>query len=80
MATQISATYVNKSRLNLTRCVIVLGHDSARYTGTQRPRVATASLDPQRPQHAAERRELPAPLGPVAGDHDVQAERPARPS
>ena len=37
VATQISATYVNKSRLNLTRCVIVLGHDSARYTGTQVP-------------------------------------------
>jgi hypothetical protein len=34
LAQQISATYVNKSRLNLTRCVIVLGHDSARYTGT----------------------------------------------
>jgi len=33
-AQQISATYVNKSRLNLTRCVIVLGHDSARYTGS----------------------------------------------
>ena len=33
LAQQISATYVNKSRLNLTRCVIVLGHDSARYTG-----------------------------------------------
>jgi hypothetical protein len=34
LAQQISATYVNTSRLNLTRCVIVLGHDSARYTGT----------------------------------------------
>ena len=34
LASQISATYVNKTRLNLTRCVIVLGHDSARYTGT----------------------------------------------
>ena len=34
LAQQIGATYVNKSRLNLTRCVIVLGHDSARYTGT----------------------------------------------
>lgn len=34
LAQQISATYVNKTRLNLTRCVIVLGHDSARYTGT----------------------------------------------
>jgi len=34
LAQQISATYVNRSRLNLTRCVIVLGHDAARYTGT----------------------------------------------
>ena len=34
LAQQISATYVNKSRLNLTRSVIVLGYDSARYTGT----------------------------------------------
>jgi hypothetical protein len=34
LAQQISATYVNKSRLNLTRCVIVLGHDSARYLGS----------------------------------------------
>ncbi len=37
VATQIGATYVNKSRLNLTRCVIVLGHDAARYTGSQVP-------------------------------------------
>ena len=34
LAQQISATYVNKSRLNLTRCVVVLGHDAARYTGS----------------------------------------------
>jgi hypothetical protein len=34
LAQQINATYVNKTRLNLTRCVIVLGHDAARYTGT----------------------------------------------
>ena len=34
LAQQITATYVNKSRLNLTPCVIVLGHDAARYTGT----------------------------------------------
>jgi len=33
LAQQISATYVNKSRLNLTPCVIALGHDAARYTG-----------------------------------------------
>jgi hypothetical protein len=37
VASAISATYVNKSRLNLTRCVIVLGHDSARYRGTAVP-------------------------------------------
>jgi hypothetical protein len=29
----LSATYVNRSRINLTPCVAVLGHDSARYTG-----------------------------------------------
>jgi hypothetical protein len=34
LASQITAEYVNKSRVNLTPCVIVLGHDSARYTGT----------------------------------------------
>jgi hypothetical protein len=34
VASAIGATYVNKSRLNLTRCVIVLGHDSARYSGS----------------------------------------------
>jgi hypothetical protein len=34
VATQIAATYLNQSRVNLTRCVIVLGHDTARYTGT----------------------------------------------
>jgi hypothetical protein len=33
VASAVGATYVNKSRLNLTRCVIVLGHDSARYSG-----------------------------------------------
>jgi hypothetical protein len=37
MATAITATYVNASRLNLTRCVAVLGHDAARYTGTLAP-------------------------------------------
>ncbi len=34
MATAITATYTNTSRLNLTRCVAVLGHDAASYTGT----------------------------------------------
>jgi hypothetical protein len=34
LAQRITATYVNQSRLNLTPCVIVLGHDAARYTGT----------------------------------------------
>jgi hypothetical protein len=33
VATAISATYVNSSRLNLTPCIGVLGHDSARYSG-----------------------------------------------
>lgn len=32
-AGQLIATYVNRSRLNLTPCVGVLGHDAARYTG-----------------------------------------------
>ncbi|HUA05809.1 MAG TPA: hypothetical protein VMB27_18005 [Solirubrobacteraceae bacterium] len=34
LANQVAAKYVNKTRLNLTPCVAVLGHDSARYTGT----------------------------------------------
>jgi hypothetical protein len=29
----ISATYVNRERTNLTPCIGVLGHDSARYVG-----------------------------------------------
>jgi hypothetical protein len=33
VASAISATYVNRSRINLTRCIGVLGRDSARYTG-----------------------------------------------
>ena len=33
-ATAITATYVNVSRVNLTRCVAVLGHDAAHYHGT----------------------------------------------
>jgi hypothetical protein len=32
-ATAIIASYVNRSRVNLTPCVGVLGHDSARYSG-----------------------------------------------
>ena len=32
-ASAISATYVNRSRTNLTPCIGVLGHDSARYVG-----------------------------------------------
>jgi hypothetical protein len=34
MATAITATYVNRARVNVTRCIAVLGHDAARYTGT----------------------------------------------
>jgi len=30
---QLRATYVNRSRINLTPCIGVLGHDSARYIG-----------------------------------------------
>jgi hypothetical protein len=33
VASAISATYVNRSRLNLTPCIGVLGHDSARFSG-----------------------------------------------
>jgi hypothetical protein len=29
---QLTATYVNPSRINLTPCIGVLGHDAARYT------------------------------------------------
>ena len=32
-ATAVTATYVNRSRRNLTRCVDVPGHDAAAYTG-----------------------------------------------
>jgi hypothetical protein len=32
-ATQITASYTNSSRTNLTPCVAVLGHDAATYTG-----------------------------------------------
>jgi hypothetical protein len=32
-ATQISATYRNRVRHNLTNCVAIPGHDAARYTG-----------------------------------------------
>jgi hypothetical protein len=32
-ADQLHATYVNPSRLNLTPCIGVLGHDAARYIG-----------------------------------------------
>jgi hypothetical protein len=33
VATQVSATYVNRSRANRTRCFAVLGHDAATYAG-----------------------------------------------
>jgi hypothetical protein len=33
VASAISATYVNRARRNLTPCIGVLGHDSARYEG-----------------------------------------------
>jgi hypothetical protein len=32
-AGRLTATYVNRSRINLTPCIGVLGHDAARYTG-----------------------------------------------
>jgi hypothetical protein len=33
LASRVSATYVNRSRQNLTPCVAVLGHDAATYHG-----------------------------------------------
>jgi hypothetical protein len=33
LATAVKATYVNRSRRNLTRCVDIPGHDAATYTG-----------------------------------------------
>ena len=36
-ASAISATYVNRQRTNMTPCIGVLGHDSARYTGLLAP-------------------------------------------
>jgi hypothetical protein len=36
-ASTISATYVNRKRINLTPCIGVLGHDSARYVGLLAP-------------------------------------------
>jgi len=36
-ASAISATYVNRKRKNLTPCIGVLGHDSARYVGLLTP-------------------------------------------
>jgi hypothetical protein len=32
-AGHVNAKYVNRSRINLTPCIGVLGHDAARYTG-----------------------------------------------
>ena len=34
---QLRATYVNRKRANLTPCIGVLGHDSARYVGVLAP-------------------------------------------
>ena len=36
-ASTIDATYVNRERTNLTPCIGVLGHDSARYVGLLAP-------------------------------------------
>ncbi|HWE32205.1 MAG TPA: hypothetical protein VG410_01900 [Solirubrobacteraceae bacterium] len=37
IATAVKATYVNRSRRNLTRCVDIPGHDAATYTGRLAP-------------------------------------------
>jgi hypothetical protein len=34
VTTAITATYINRARINRTPCVAVLGHDAASYTGT----------------------------------------------
>jgi hypothetical protein len=37
VATNLTATYVNAARANLTRCVDIPGHDAASYTGQLQP-------------------------------------------
>ena len=37
VATRVSATYVNRQRLNRTPCVAALGHDAASYHGHLQP-------------------------------------------
>jgi hypothetical protein len=37
VASSLSATYTNRSRRNLTRCVAFPGHDAASYQGTLEP-------------------------------------------
>ena len=53
VASTISATYVNRSRINLTRCVGVLGHDAARYTGSSPPAEPAATAARERARRAA---------------------------
>ena len=37
VATRVSATYVNRRRINRTPCVAALGHDAASYHGHLAP-------------------------------------------
>jgi hypothetical protein len=44
-ATALRATYTNTSRINLTSCVGVLGHDAATYTGQLAPSTPAVAVD-----------------------------------
>ena len=82
VATRVSATYVNRRRINRTPCVAALGHDAASYHGhlaaDRRDIAAYTRVDPQRAQHAVEREQLVPATVTRAGDHGVHAERAAR--
>ena len=58
IATRVRATYTNTSRINLTRCVGVLGHDAATYQGQLVPRAAPAAVDLRAPSAADRLREV----------------------
>jgi hypothetical protein len=49
LATRVNATYLNRRRINLTRCVGVLGHDAANYHGHIVPATAADRLSGRSP-------------------------------
>ena len=53
LASQITARYINTSRLNLTPCVNPLGHDAARYTGVEVTSGSGATAAPRRARRVA---------------------------